>query len=159
MISYGLYDSIIQETYLSLTHAFYTRESDARFNNGIGADEFLQHIQGRSREEFERAHDVLVDSSVNAVRDTTESALLANRLQWLAKDGSSLRIYLGIALTSVPSALALLMEKRNDVQLKKMYKLYAKVGDLKVLSASFKTHVQVCDILSQHTKDVTTPHR
>ena len=34
------------------------------------------------------------------------------------------------------------MSARNDAQLKKMYKLFAKVGGLKVLNAAFKLYVQ-----------------
>ena len=35
------------------------------------------------------------------------------------------------------------MENQKEEELKKMYKLFAKVGGLKVLSVSFKTYVQV----------------
>ncbi|KAI0367469.1 Cullin-4B [Pilatotrama ljubarskyi] len=126
MRAHGLYADVVESTYLTLTHAFYTKESDAQASAGtLSAKDFLAHAQTRSKEELERAQEVLLPESVAAVQDTADSALLAGRLQWLAKD-----------------ALESLMAARNDGQLKKMYKLFAKVGGLKVLSAAFKLYVQ-----------------
>ena len=78
---------MIQSTYLNLTHTFYTAESNVLADSGMKANDFLRHAQTRSQEEHERASDVLVESSVQDVRDTTETALLTGRLQWIAKDG------------------------------------------------------------------------
>ncbi|KAI0327296.1 Cullin-4B [Cubamyces sp. BRFM 1775] len=126
MRSQGHYEDIIQSTYVAKTHAFYTQESDKlASNNSMSAKDFLAHAQARSKEELERAQEVLLPESVVIVHDATDNALLTGRLQWLAKD-----------------ALESLISARNDVQLKKMYKLFAKVGGLKVLNAAFKLYVQ-----------------
>ncbi|KAI0662359.1 Cullin-domain-containing protein [Cubamyces menziesii] len=139
MRSQGLYEDIVQSTYIANTHAFYTKESDKlASNNSMSAKDFLAHAQARSKEELERAQEVLLPESVAIVHDTTDNALLAGRLQWLAKD-----------------ALESLMSARNDAQLKKMYKLFAKVGGLKVLNAAFKLYVQnaVKSIVTDAEKD------
>ncbi|KAI0638919.1 Cullin-domain-containing protein [Trametes polyzona] len=123
---HGLYKDVVESTYLTLTQTFFTKESDELATAGtISAKDFLMHVQTRSEEEFERAQEVLLDESVAPVRDMAEGALLAGRLDWLAKD-----------------ALETLMAARNDAQLKKMYKLFAKVGGLKVLNGTFKLYVQ-----------------
>ncbi|OSD05750.1 Cullin-domain-containing protein [Trametes coccinea BRFM310] len=124
--AHGLYADLIESTYITLTHTFYTKESDALASAGtMSAKDFLAHVQTRSKEELERAQEVLLPESVVGVQDTADNALLAGRLQWLAKD-----------------ALESLMAARNDAQLKKMYKLFAKVGGLNVLSAAFKLYIQ-----------------
>ncbi|CDO70959.1 hypothetical protein BN946_scf184829.g68 [Trametes cinnabarina] len=124
--AHGLYADIVESTYITLTHTFYIKESDELASAGaMSAKDFLAHVQARSKEELERAQEVLLLESVAAVQDTADNALLAGRLQWLAKD-----------------ALESLMAARNDAQLKKMYKLFAKVGGLSVLSAAFKLYIQ-----------------
>ncbi|KAI8983312.1 Cullin-domain-containing protein [Trametes punicea] len=126
MRAHGLYTDIVETTYITLTHAFYSEESDKLASAGtMSAKDFLTHVHTRSKEELERAQEVLLPESVTVVQDATDSALLAGRLQWLAKD-----------------ALESLMAARNDAELKKMYKLFAKVGGLDVLSAAFKLYVQ-----------------
>ena len=92
MLSHGLYTDLVQATYLNLTHTFYTKESNTLFESGIKADAFIHHVQERGREEFDRASAVLVDSSIDIVRDAADNALLAGRLQWLAKDGTHILI-------------------------------------------------------------------
>ena len=97
-----------------------------------------------SKRAYARTVQVLVESAVVAVRDTTDSALLTNRLQWLAKDGAwSASVVLSAAVDVASAALKKFMDKKNEEQLKKMYKRLAKVGGLKVLSSSFKAYVQV----------------
>ena len=92
MQSQGLYEDIVQSTYIANTHAFYTKESDKlASNNSMSAKDFLAHAQARSKEELERAQEVLLPESVAIVHDTTDNALLAGRLQWLAKDGERYR--------------------------------------------------------------------
>ncbi|KAI0761642.1 Cullin-domain-containing protein [Trametes elegans] len=126
MRAHKLYTDLVESTYLTLTHAFYTKESDALASgNTLSAKDFLAHAQTRSREELERAQEVLPAESVAAVQDMTDSALLARRLDWLAKE-----------------ALESLMKAKDDKQLKKMYKLFAKVDGLPLLRASFKLYVQ-----------------
>ncbi|KAI0358895.1 Cullin-4B [Trametes cingulata] len=126
MHAHGLYRDIVEAIYHLSTDAFYRKESDALASAGtMSAKDFLAHAQARSKEELERAQEVLLPESVAAVQDTADNALLEGRLQWLAKD-----------------ALESLMAARNDAQLKKMYKLFARVGGLKVLSAAFKLYVQ-----------------
>ena len=86
--AYTLYADLIELTYLNLTQTFYTNESSTLVERGdVPADEFLNKVDQRIHEEEERARAVLVESSINAVKDTTRSALLTGRLQWLAKDG------------------------------------------------------------------------
>ncbi|KAH9850620.1 Cullin-domain-containing protein [Lenzites betulinus] len=122
---HGLYKDVVESTYLICTHDFYTKESDALASGGTtNAKDFLLHVQARSKEELDRASEVLLYESVTPVQDTADSALLAGRLDWLAKD-----------------ALETLITARNDAQLKKMYKLFAKVDGLKVLIAAFKLHI------------------
>ncbi|TBU26329.1 Cullin-4B [Dichomitus squalens] len=126
MRAHDLYVEIIETPYLNLTHTYYIKESnDLAEGNKLKADEFLEHVKRRSAEERTRADEVLIESSVKSVHDTTDNALLAGRLQWLAND-----------------ALDTLIKGRNDSQIKSMYELFAKVGGLKVLSAAFKVHVQ-----------------
>ncbi|KAI0825282.1 Cullin-domain-containing protein [Trametes gibbosa] len=123
--AHGLYKDVVESTYLTCTHDFYTKESDALASGGtMNARDFLMHVQTRSQEELDRALEVLLYESVAAVQDTADSALLAGRLDWLAKD-----------------ALETLITARNDAQLKKMYKLFAKVDGLKVLTGAFKLHI------------------
>ena len=89
MRAHGLYVDMIETTYLNLTHTYYTKESnDLAGGNKVKADEFLAHVERRSMEERDRAQEVLIESSVKSVHDTTDNALLAGRLQWLANDGS-----------------------------------------------------------------------
>lgn len=88
MRSFGLYTDMIELTYLNLTQTFYTKESADLVQGGKKpATDFLSHVQTRIQEEDGRAQEVLSDVSVALVRDTTRTALLSNRLQWLAKDG------------------------------------------------------------------------
>ncbi len=80
------------------------------------------------------------------VHDTADNALLAGRLQWLADGGKpSIALHLQDPISNDPysTALSTLIKGRNDSQIKSMYELFAKVGGLKVLSASFKVHIQV----------------
>ncbi|KAL1952365.1 hypothetical protein VTO73DRAFT_1514 [Trametes versicolor] len=124
--AHALYTDVVESTYLTLTHAFYTTESNTLAAAGtLSAKDFLVHAQGRSTEERERAQEVLLPESVAPVQDMTDRALMAGRLDWLAKDG-----------------LETLMDARNDAQIKKMYKLFAKVGGLRVLNGAFKFYVQ-----------------
>ncbi|KAI1789168.1 Cullin-4B [Ganoderma leucocontextum] len=124
--AYGLYVDKIETVYLNLTHTYYTKESNnLAEGNKLSAAGFLEHVKRRSAEERARAEEVLIRSSVVSVHDTADNALLVGRLQWLADD-----------------ALSTLIKGRNDSQIKSMYELFAKVGGLKVLSASFKVHTQ-----------------
>nr|VWP01822.1 Glutamyl-tRNA synthetase (EC [Ganoderma boninense] len=124
--AYGLYIEKIETVYLNLTHSYYAKESnDLAEGNMLSAAEFLEHVKRRSAEERIRAEEVLIGSSVVSVHDTADNALLAGRLQWLADD-----------------ALSTLIKGQNDSQIKSMYELFAKVGGLKVLSASFKVHIE-----------------
>ncbi|OJT08512.1 Cullin-4 [Trametes pubescens] len=126
MRAHALYTDVVESTYLTLTHDFYTAESSTLAAAGtLSAKDFLVHAQGRSTEERERAQEVLLAESVAPVQDMTDRALMAGRLDWLAKDG-----------------LETLMDARNDAQIKKMYKLFAKVGGLRVLNSAFKFYVQ-----------------
>ncbi|KAH9927422.1 Cullin-4B [Epithele typhae] len=138
MLAYGLYADMIQSTYLTLTHTFYTAESAKLHGDETPANKFFEHVEQRGEEEETRAREVLVESAVAPVRDTTDSALLTNRLQWLAKD-----------------ALKTYMDVKQVDQLKKLYKRLAKVGGLKVLSASFKVYVQgaVKEVVTNQARD------
>ncbi|RPD58496.1 Cullin-domain-containing protein [Lentinus tigrinus ALCF2SS1-6] len=126
MRAHNLYADLIELTYLNLTQTFYTKESNELVARGdVPADEFLNQMDKRIKEEEERARAVLVESSIDAVKDTTRSALLTGRLQWLATD-----------------AIKALFEKEDHHGLKRMYENFAKVGGLKVLHAAFKAYVQ-----------------
>lgn len=88
MRAHALYTDVVESTYLTLTHAFYTAESSTLAAAGtLSAKDFLVHAQGRSTEERERAQEVLLAESVAPVQDMTDRALMAGRLDWLAKDG------------------------------------------------------------------------
>ena len=87
MYSFGLYDDIIESTYLNLTHAFYTKESNDLVEQAKSAAEFISHHDARLKEESERAKAVLLVKSGSPVKDTAQSALVTGRLPWLAKDG------------------------------------------------------------------------
>lgn len=85
--SFGLYDDVIESTYLNLTHAYYTKESNDLVANGVTAANFLNKHDERVQQESVRAADVLLDRSFASVKDTAQGALVTGRLQWLAKDG------------------------------------------------------------------------
>lgn len=88
MRAHALYTDVVESTYLTLTHDFYTKESSTLAAAGtLSAKDFLVHAQGRSTEERERAQEVLLNESVAPVQDLTDRALMAGRLDWLAKDG------------------------------------------------------------------------
>ena len=144
--AYNLYADLIELTYLNLTQTFYTNESSTLVERGdVPADEFLNKVDQRIHEEEERARAVLVESSINAVKDTTRSALLTGRLQWLAKDGKrslQSRVRTSILLNG-DAAIKALFEKGDHEGLKRMYHNFAKVGGQKVLHAAFKAYVQV----------------
>ncbi|KAI0757463.1 Cullin-4B [Daedaleopsis nitida] len=131
--AYGLYDDIVEYTYIDLTHAFYTKESAQLVDQNVTADDFLRRLDERLKEEGERAQEVLLDRSVTVVKDTTLKALVTGRLPWLAKD-----------------ALQVFFDTEDDTRIARMYKTFAKVGGLKVLTAAFKAHVQ------QKVKEVVT---
>ncbi|KAI0762521.1 Cullin-domain-containing protein [Fomes fomentarius] len=131
--SFGLYDDVIESTYLNLTHAYYTKESNDLVANGVTAANFLNKHDERVKQESERAADVLLDRSFASVKDTAQGALVTGRLQWLAKD-----------------ALKVFFETKQDTKLQSMYNTFSKVGGLKVLSAAFKAYVQ------QHVKEIVT---
>ncbi len=59
-------------------------------------------------------------------------------------------------LTTQRAGLETLMDARNDAQIKKMYKLFAKVGGLRVLNSAFKFYVQVP--LTTHTFKLDSAH-
>ena len=79
---------MLETPYINLTHTYYTKESSELAEAGqLKADEFLEHVKRRSTEEKTRAEEVLIESSVKSVHDTTDSALLTGRLKWLANEG------------------------------------------------------------------------
>ncbi|KAI0735750.1 Cullin-domain-containing protein [Earliella scabrosa] len=133
MYSFGLYDDIIESTYLNLTHAFYTKESNDLVEQAKSAAEFISHHDARLKEESERAKAVLLVKSVPPVKDTAQSALVTGRLPWLAKD--ALKVY---------------FEEKNKERTQNIYKIFSSVGGLKVLSAAFKSYVQ------QYVKEIVT---
>ncbi len=105
--AHNLYADLIELTYLDLTQSFYTKESSDLVARGdVPADEFLSKVDQRIKEEEERARAVLVESSVDAIKDTTRSALLTDRLPWLAKDGGQSHVAATGACYSRPLQLS-----------------------------------------------------
>ncbi|PCH33173.1 Cullin-domain-containing protein [Wolfiporia cocos MD-104 SS10] len=125
--SHGQYVPAFETFYIGLTRSFYTAESaELAVTLKDKAEDFLQHCGKRCSEEDQRVQDLLPEASRAEVLGTTKRALLLGRLEWLAQN-----------------ALGLLMDAKKEGNLKKMYRLYAEVGALKVLCAAFKQHVQL----------------
>ncbi|GBE81488.1 hypothetical protein SCP_0312170 [Sparassis crispa] len=120
------YEGQFESYYINLTREFYTQES-AEYAKRLkdSARGFLKHCEARRTEELKRAQDLLPEETWNQAVDTTDRALLTNRLDWLAKD-----------------ALGPLLDARSEGNLAKMYMLFERVDGLEVMCAAFKTHVQ-----------------
>ena len=87
LLHHGQYERVFESFYLKITSQFYLTEAADR-RQTIGAQEFLLRCEQRDIQEQKRAESVLPMSSWAAVKDTTVRAQLADRLSWLATEGT-----------------------------------------------------------------------
>ena len=89
LVHHGRYQTIFEEFYVKNTLEFYKAESK-HLRDTASAAQFMQRCEGRDIQEQTRSAAILPSVSWDKVEDTTRCALLGDRLEWIAKEGSSL---------------------------------------------------------------------
>ena len=110
---------------------------------------FFRHMRLRLEEEVKRAKMMLPVGSWNLVRKVTEQALWTNRIDWLANESKCLRHRQRGNWLNPRTAVSIYMERGDIEMLGSMYTLFARVGGVKVLCASFKKCIQVRSFCSR----------
>ncbi|KAG7447049.1 Cullin-4B [Guyanagaster necrorhizus] len=133
-----------EKFYINITGGQYSKQVQDLIDRGIKPTEYFEHVRKRIQEENARSADVLPPQSWNAVRISTEKALLDGNVDWLAL--GTLRSY---------------MEARDFKSLSDLYKLYVRVGGEKVLCAVFRGYTQtsISDIVTDKARDDEMVHR
>jgi cullin 4 len=90
LITHEKYASVFESFYVDMTESYYSEES-RRISIAMKSDpaEFMIHCIGRVQDETQRSKDILLESSWELVRSTTERSLLQNQLSWVAMQGRS----------------------------------------------------------------------
>ncbi|TFK63076.1 Cullin-domain-containing protein [Pluteus cervinus] len=110
--------------YIDITQEFYKADSEQHAET-MKADprDFFRHVRRRIEEEDQRSKDVLLAGSLAPVRVVVEKSLLEGRLDWIS------------------TTVGPYMEVNDLDSLSSMYKLFSRVGALKVLCAAFKGYM------------------
>ncbi|KAL0068060.1 hypothetical protein AAF712_004964 [Marasmius tenuissimus] len=114
--------------YKEITQFYYTGESENKAQELAHEPErFLKHIISRIASEVERSKDVFPAMSWKLIQETTEQSLMKGRAEWLATK-------------VVPQYL----DSKDMDGLASMYQLYTRIGQTKVLCASFRRYFEEC---------------
>lgn len=88
LISHDQYSAAFESFYVDTTKAYYKEES-TRMAKEMKSDPagFTIHCISRVKEEVQRADEMLSEATCSLVRATVESALVENRVAWVASQG------------------------------------------------------------------------
>jgi len=90
LITHDKYSDALESRYVDMTESYYSEES-RRKSIAMKSDPagFMIHCVARVQEEIERSRDMLLESSWELIRSTTERSLLQNQFGWVAVQGWS----------------------------------------------------------------------
>jgi cullin-4 len=129
-----------------MTRSFYLAESaeqaEALKNN---PKEFFRLGQERIDKEIDRSKAILPVTAWALVREITEKAFWADRMEWLSEKSIVYAYFISgkLLITSMTVALADFMADKDFAALATMYTLFARVAGIKPLCDAFRNHVRV----------------
>ncbi|KAK7064545.1 CULLIN-2 domain-containing protein [Favolaschia claudopus] len=118
--------TVFEEFYRDFTFEYFEKESSTLAESMKDKPkEFFAHIQTLVREEVQRSRDLLPAGSWSVMRDATVKALLGGRMSWIAE-----------------TTLGDFLDSRDYQSMQAMNDLFSDTGDVKVICATFKNHIQ-----------------